>query len=308
MFHGAIDCGLEEIILGPGFTCEHVTDMEYMFIYLPELKKLDLTFFDPSSAVKTSSFIKKCESLEELDLSGKDFSNANSLSSWFASMSGLKRLDLSNAVFPSTLSWSSLSEAQNLELVIVGKDSTLPLSFYQSLSVQEVNGNTQWFSLDSQTYGSGTKLREAVVNGDSGVLIKCSIEENGTDSVFDQQSHAVTVSLQAPEGFYLEFRDESSGEWTSVPPTYIDACTDDKPYQIHARVRTADLEPTEKWVTLEQYIRPLDLSDSSIQSTVGSEFISFGFRIEPVLGIVFGDDQLEQGLRTIPGRRLFHLL
>ena len=293
MFHGAIDCGVEEIILGTGFTCEHVTDMEYMFTYLPELKNLDLTFFNPSSAVKTSSFIKKCDSLEELDLSGKDFSNANTLSGWFSSMTGMKRLNLSDAEFPSTLSWYSLSEAQNLELVIVGKNSSLPLSFYQSLSVQKVNGSTQWFSLDSQAYESGDNLRSAAINGNSGVLIKCSIEVNGTDSVFDHQAHTVTSALQAPEGFYLEFRDELTDEWSLTPPSYIDACSDDKSYQIYARIRCDDYEPEEKWTTFEQYIRPLDISDPYIQINNGNEFISPGCRIEPLWDIVFGDYQLE---------------
>ena len=309
MFHGSRDCEIEEIILGPGFTCEHVTDMECMFAFLPKLKELDLTYFDPSSAIKTYNMIEYCDALEELDLSDKDFSNAELMICVFSSMPGLKKLDFSGAVFPPTFSWSGLKSLENLELVIVGKDAALPSGFYENLPVHEVNGSTEWFSLDQQAYASGEDLFEAVAEGNSGVLIKCSMEENGTDTVFDFQPHAVTVNLQAPDGFNLKFKGESSEEWSTAPPAYTDACPDDQPYQVYAKVISDGIDISEKWFVIEQFIRPIDLSDSSVKVNGENEFVPVGCRIEPVWDITYENHSLipevdyeviERGNNTVP--------
>ena len=86
---------LETIIFGDIDTSQ-VTNMEAMFGYSTNLKKLDLSDFDTSQLTRIDSMFFNCKSLKSLDLSKFDTSKINDMYGVFYNCSNLKELDVSN--------------------------------------------------------------------------------------------------------------------------------------------------------------------------------------------------------------------
>ena len=262
MFHGRNDHSVKEVILGPGFTCENVTDMEYMFSWMPELRTLDLTYFNPSSAIKANSLFSGCKSLESLDLSGKDFSRATSSYSMFSECDSLKTLDLTGTKLPQSFTISE--QIPNLEVLNVGPNTALPESFFKALP-EKNEGGKGWFSMDAQRMCTADELYAAVKDGATGILIRCAIALPDTTPItYDGMEHALAVIMDGPEGCHVLYSADGNDPWTAEAPAFADASPEGQPHRVSVRV-VMDGQPTsDTYFTLEQVIEPLDISNAKL--------------------------------------------
>ena len=77
-------------------TCKDVTDMEYMFVNLPNLASIDLSKFDVSNVTNMVGMFMFCSNLASINLYSFDISNVIGMTAMFYSCESLTALDLSS--------------------------------------------------------------------------------------------------------------------------------------------------------------------------------------------------------------------
>ena len=88
--------GLFEVYIGQEGGVKANETSSHLFAHLPNIKSIDLTYFDTSQVENMSQMFYNCRVLTKLDVSNFDTSNVTKMTQMFLDCRALKNLDLSN--------------------------------------------------------------------------------------------------------------------------------------------------------------------------------------------------------------------